>query len=124
MLFPIIGAIIGVAAGVFIPYTVSASYSIYVAIAILAAFDSMLGGFVAMMNKNFKLLIFITGFFGNAILSVLIVFLGTKLGLDLYIAVGVVFAIRIFQNFAIIRRFLLNKWPKSDKIEKNAEKKA
>ena len=94
------------------------------AIAILAAFDSMLGGFVAMMNKNFKLLIFITGFFGNAILSVLIVFLGTKLGLDLYIAVGVVFAIRIFQNFAIIRRFLLNKWPKSDKIEKNAEKKA
>ncbi|MBU5449584.1 small basic family protein [Acetivibrio sp. MSJd-27] len=124
MLFPIIGAIIGVVAGVFIPYTVSASYSIYVAIAILAAFDSMLGGFVAMMNKNFKLLIFITGFFGNAILSVLIVFLGTKLGLDLYIAVGVVFAIRIFQNFAIIRRFLLNKWPKSDKIEKNAEKKA
>ena len=123
MLFPIIGAIIGVVAGVFIPYTVSASYSIYVAIAILAAFDSMLGGFVAMMNKNFKLLIFITGFFGNAILSVLIVFLGTKLGLDLYIAVGVVFAIRIFQNFAIIRRFLLNKWPKSDKIEKNAEKK-
>ena len=124
MLFPIIGAIIGVVAGVFIPYTVSASYSIYVAIAILAAFDSMLGGFVAMMKKNFKLLIFITGFFGNAILSVLIVFLGTKLGLDLYIAVGVVFAIRIFQNFAIIRRFLLNKWPKSDKIEKNAEKKA
>lgn len=124
MLFPIIGAIIGVVAGVFIPYTVSASYSIYVAIAILAAFDSMLGGFVAMMNKNFKLLIFITGFFGNAILSVLIVFLGTKLGLDLYIAVGVVFAIRIFQNFAIIRRFLLNKWPKSDKIEKNAQKKA
>ena len=68
--------------------------------------------------------IFMTGFFGNAILSVLIVFLGTKLGLDLYIAVGVVFAIRIFQNFAIIRRFLLNKWPKGDKIEKNAEKKA
>ena len=124
MLFPIIGAIIGVVAGVFIPYTVSASYSIYVAIAILAAFDSMLRGFVAMLNKNFKLLIFITVFFGNAILSVLIVFLGTKLGLDLYIAVGVVFAIRIFQNFAIIRRFLLNKWPKSDKIEKNAEKKA
>lgn len=124
MLYPIIGAVIGVIAGIFIPYTVSASYSIYVAIAILAAFDSMLGGFVAVMNKNFKLLIFVTGFFGNAILSVLIVFLGTKLGLDLYIAVGVVFAIRIFQNFAIIRRFLLNKWPKSDKIEKNAEKKA
>ena len=124
MLFPMIGAILGVVIGIFIPYTVSAGYSTYVAIAILAAFDSMLGGFVAMMNKTFKLLIFMTGFFGNAILSVLIVFLGTKLGLDLYIAVGVVFAIRIFQNFAIIRRFLLNKWPKGDKIKKNAEKKA
>ena len=107
MLFPIIGAIIGVVAGVFIPYTVSASYSIYVAIAILAAFDSMLGGFVAMMNKNFKLLIFITGFFGNAILSVLIVFLGTKLGLDLYIAVIFIYLIMVAQFQSLLSPFII-----------------
>ncbi len=121
MLYPLIGVILGILAGLFIPYTVSAGSAAYVAIAILAAFDSMMGGCAAVINKNFNLVVFITGFFGNALLSVLMVFLGSKLALDLYIAVGVVFGVRIFQNFTIIRRFLLNKWRKSDKIEKKTD---
>ena len=50
----IIGCVIGAIIGIFmpiIPYT----YSGYLAIAIIAALDSVFGGIVATLNKNFDL---------------------------------------------------------------------
>ena len=46
---------------------ISYTYSNYLAIAIIAALDSVFGGIVATIKKNFDLKIFLTGFFGNAI---------------------------------------------------------
>ena len=54
--------------------------------------------------------IFITGFFGNAILSILLTWLGVKLNVDIYLAAIVVFVGRMFTNFAIIRRYYVDKW--------------
>ena len=110
--------IIGGLLGFLVNININAVMTVYVAIGILAAFDSILGAIVATLNKNFNMMIFISGFFTNALLSVIIIYLGSKVGLDLYIGVVVVFITRIFQNFAIIRRFLLNKLNKSVKIEK------
>ena len=63
---------------------VSYTYSGYLAIAIIAALDSVFGGIVATLKKNFNLTIFITGFFGNAILAILLTILGQKLNVDIY----------------------------------------
>jgi len=104
--------------GYFVNFNVTTVTSVYIAIAILAAFDSILGGIVANINKTFDMAIFVSGFFANALLSVGIIYLGSKVGLDIYIGIVVVFVMRIFQNFAIIRRFLLNKLKKSVKIKK------
>ena len=60
----ILGAIIGIYAPV-IPYT----YSGYLAIAILAALDTVFGGINSIINKHFNMKIFVSGFFGNAILK-------------------------------------------------------
>ncbi len=122
MVIGIICLLAGILLGYVINFQVSAVLSIYIAIGLLACFDSILGGIVATINKNFDLWIFMSGFFTNALLSIGIIFLGSKVGLDLYIGVVVVFIMRIFQNFAIIRRFLLNKYFQSVKIKKsNAE---
>lgn len=118
MTIAIICLIIGGVIGYFVSFNVTAVTSVYFAISILAAFDSILGGIVATINKTFDLAIFISGFFANAILSVVIIYFGTKVGLDIYLGIVFVFVLRIFQNFAIIRRFLLNKFKKSVKIEK------
>ena len=56
----IVGAVIGMNAPV-IPYT----YSTFLAIAVVAALDSVFGGITSVINKNFDLKIFVTGFFGN-----------------------------------------------------------
>ena len=119
----IICLIIGGLLGFFININVSAEASVYIAIAIFAAFDSIVGGIVAYLNKNFDLPVFISGFFSNALLSIVLIYLGTKLGIDVYVAIVIVFSLRIFQNFAIIRRFLLNKLKKSAKIEEISDLK-
>ena len=70
----IIGCILGAIIGInlpLIPYT----YSSYVAISIVAALDSVLGGISATLKGTFDLKTFVTGFFGNAILSILLVYL-------------------------------------------------
>lgn len=87
---------------------VSYTYSGYLAIAIIAALDSVFGGIVATLKKNFNLTIFITGFFGNAILAILLTILGQKLNVDIYLAAIVVFVGRMFTNLAIIRRYYVD----------------
>jgi small basic protein len=51
--------------------------------------------------------IFISGFITNAVVAVLLTFLGDRLGLDLYLVALVTFGPRIFQNLALIRRHFL-----------------
>lgn len=112
----IIGAIIGLNSPV-IPYT----YSSYLAIAIIAALDTVFGGIASVIKRNFDLKIFLTGFFGNAILSILLTYLGNRLNVDIYLAAIIVFVGRMFTNLAIIRRYYVEKW--SMKIESLSENK-
>ena len=101
----VLGALIGMGAPV-IPYT----YTGYLAIAIVAALDSVFGGITAVVNGKFDLKIFVSGFFGNAILSMLLTYLGEKLNVDIYLAAIVVFVGRMITNLSIIRRHYLEKW--------------
>lgn len=114
----ILGAIIGVHVPV-IPYT----YTGYLAIAIVAALDSVFGGITAVVNGKFDLKIFVSGFFGNAILSILLTYLGEKLNVDIYLAAIVVFVGRMFTNLSIIRRHYLEKWSKRETKNKPANNK-
>ena len=106
----LLGAIIGMNAPI-IPYT----YSGYLAIAIVAALDSVFGAISSNIKGNFDLKVFISGFFGNAILSIALTWLGIKLNVDIYLAALVVFVGRMFTNFAIIRRHYMDKWMRREK---------
>ena len=104
----IIGCIIGALIGVNIP-TIPYTYSGYLAIAIIAALDSVFGAITSSLNKNFDLKIFISGFFVNAILAMLLTYLGQKLNVDIYLAAIVVFVGRMFNNLGTIRRYYVEK---------------
>ena len=118
----VIGCIVGALIGMYAPM-VSYTYSGYLAIAIIAALDSVFGGIVATLKKNFNLTIFITGFFGNAVLAILLTILGQKLNIDIYLAAIVVFVGRMFVNLAIIRRYYVDKWSTIIKMKKGKAKK-
>ena len=116
----LIGCIAGALVGMNAPM-ISYTYSSYLAIAIIAALDSVFGGITSVIHKNFNLKIFATGFFGNAILAILLTILGQKLNVDIYLAAIVVFVGRMFINFAIIRRYYIDKW--TDIIKEHKKKK-
>ena len=111
----ILGAIIGMNSRM-----ISYTYSSYLAIAIIAALDSVFGGISSVIKKNFDLKIFISGFFGNAILAILLTILGQKLNVDIYLAAIVVFVWRMFMNLGTIRRYYVEKW--SSKLTKKESK--
>lgn len=109
----VIGAVLGASAPI-IPYT----YSGYLAISIVAALDSVFGGIRSTLEGKFDLKIFVSGFFGNAILSILLTYLGEKLNVDIYLAAIVVFVGRMFTNLSIIRMHYLNKFTKKSDAKK------
>lgn len=100
---------IGFIIGLNIPFTISDAHTQYVAIAILACFDTIFGGIYAELMKKFDLKVFLSGFFLNSTLACLIIFIGDSLGVDLSVATVVVFATRLFNNFSKIRQKLLQK---------------
>jgi len=116
-MLPILGLIVGVIIGIFfIPFNISPVYSIYVAVGILAALDSIFGAFSARLQNKFDLKIFISGFFGNALIAAGLAYVGDQLGMPLYLAAIFAFGNRLFLNFALIRRILLSNMSKKDKI--------
>ena len=113
----IIGCILGALVGINAPI-ISYSYSSYLAIAIIAALDSVFGGITGTLKGEFDFKVFISGFFCNSILSMLLTYLGNKLNVDIYLAAIVVFVGRMFVNLAIIRRYYVDKWIKIIKKRK------
>lgn len=98
----IVCAILGyfMGANEIIPY----AFTEYIAVAILAFLDSLFGAVAATMKKEFSLTIFVTGFFGNALIAILLVYIGQKLNVDIYLAAVIVFSSRLFNNFTLMRR--------------------
>ena len=120
----LIGLLLGVFLGLVFDVNIPESFSPYMSVAILACLDSVFGAFRASLNNNFKSDIFISGFFGNAVLAILLTVLGEKLNIDIYLAAIVVFVGRMFNNLGIIRRYYVEKWTENvkNKSEKNKDK--
>lgn len=106
----VIGLLIGIIFGFVMDVNIPDSFSPYMSVAILACLDSVFGAIRASLSKSFQADIFISGFFGNAVLAAALAYLGDKLGIPIYMAAVIVFGGRIFDNFAIIRRLILERF--------------
>ena len=100
----ILGLILGIVLGPATNYVIPAVMSKFVAIGIIAAVDSVVGAWLANMQKTFDVNIFISGFFVNTILAMGLTYIGYLLDVDMSLAAIIVFGTRIFSNFAAIRR--------------------
>ena len=107
MLLPLVGLLVGVVAGLLLNVNVSYELSRYSAVAILAALDSVLGAVRAELDGVYDNRIFISGFLTNAIVAVILTFIGDRLSLDLYLVALINFGFRIFNNTALIRRHFI-----------------
>lgn len=101
--------VLGLVIGFNLPFALPFIYGKYLSIAVLAVLDSVFGGIRAYMEDVFDSVIFLSGFFTNALLAAGLAYLGDRLGVELYMAAVVAFGVRLFDNLAIIRRYLLKK---------------
>ncbi len=115
----VLAIVLGLFIGWFMPIGLSSAWSLYVAVAILAAIDSVFGAIRSSMEDRFDSVIFISGFITNAILAGFLAYIGDYLGIPLYYAAVFAFGVRLFQNLAIVRRLLIDnfreKWRKNHK---------
>lgn len=106
----IVGLIVGMGLGFALNLTYPTDYSFYITMGLLAAIDSILGAARSHLDGKYNNVIFISGFVTNAILAGVLAFLGDKLGVPLYYAAILTFGGRLFQNLAVIRRLLIEKY--------------
>lgn len=104
----ILAGIMGIVCGMFLPYNIGPENLPYIAMAILAALDSIFGALLAYFNRRFNMSAFVLGLISNAFLAVLLTYIGNLLGISLYFAVIIVFGVRIFNNMAAIRRLTVD----------------
>lgn len=104
------GLAIGLAAGFMMDISYPSEYAFYITMALLAALDSLLGAARSQMEGKYNSLVFITGFITNAVLAGALTYLGDLLGVPIYYAAIFVFGGRLFNNLAVIRRHILDRY--------------
>lgn len=116
MIWAIAGIILGIILGITFGFAIPIEYTKYSAIVIVGILDALFGAVKADITKeDYNLSLFLTGLSFNIILALLITFMGEKMGLELYLAVAVVFIFRIFSNLGIVRRAIIKKFIKNKK---------
>ena len=118
----IIGCLAGIGMGFLIP-TIPYTASNYLAIGIVAAMDTVIGGFASNLKGTFDIKVFVSGFVTNTLLAILLTFIGQRLNVDIYLAAIIVFVGRMFTNLAIIRRYYIDKLSKKFEKEDGVEYK-
>jgi len=109
VILPVLGLVLGFAIGYVFPVVIPFAYAKLFSVALLASLDSVFGGLRAAFSGHFDNTVFISGFFTNALLAAFLVFVGDRLGIDLYYVALLTFGLRIFKNLAILRRHFLKK---------------
>ena len=89
------------------PLVIPVAYSKIFSVALVAALDAAFGGLRAVVSERFDKRVFVTGFFSNTLLAAALVFIGDRLGIDLYYVALLAFGFRMFKNLAMLRRYLL-----------------
>ena len=109
MIGPLMGILVGMLLGLVFPFSFPVAYARYIAVAILAAFDSVFGGLRSSVENHFDPVIFVTGFFSNGIFAAVLTYMGDRLGVEIYYAAVFAFGVRIFENLAVMRRYLVDR---------------
>ena len=124
MWLPLLGLIVGLLLGSIFTLSIPVAYASYLSIAVLAGFDSLLGGWRAVLQGDFDGPILLSGFFVNVLVAALLAWLGDMVGLDLYLAAVVAFGIRIFSNIGKIRQSMIlnHRARKRRSMEKSMER--
>ena len=108
-IFAILGLLLGSLLGWVAPLHIPSSYANYTSVAVLAALDAVFGGSRAALERTFDLRNFISGFFSNVVIAVILVYIGDLIGINLYYVALIGFGLSVFINIGAIRKNIMTK---------------
>ena len=111
-----LGTIIGIIIGILNPLNISLISEKVLLILILVSFDVLFAGTNAKLLKQFDYLLFTNEFILNSILSMVLVYLGNIMGLDLFSIVAMFLTIKIFYNLSKLTKTVVLKIKKNSTV--------
>ncbi len=106
MWFPLVGLIVGLTLGMIFPFNISIVEPKYLSIIALSAIDAVFLGFRAKLNNHFNTTLFTIEFILNSIIAIGLVYLGSIMNTDLFVAIAIIFSARIFYNLSTLNHQL------------------
>jgi small basic protein len=116
MLYGLLGLILGIGIGILSPLVIPLAVARYSAIGLFAIVNAIVGAARADVQGTYDPTIFLSGLVLQLFLACGITYLGDRLGLDLALAVLVVFTLMIFKNAAKIRYVFLTRFLGKERV--------
>ena len=111
-----LGILTGIILGFLSPLNISLIDEKLLLIIVLVSFDVLLAGTNAKLLKQFDYLLFTNEFILNSILSMVLVYLGNIVGLDIFSTVALVLTIKIFYNLSKLTKTVVLKTKKNSTV--------
>ena len=106
MWIPIIGLLIGLLIGGLLPISIPIINSQINSIIVIASTDALFNGFLSKLEGRFSTIFFSIEFLLNTLLAVGMVYFGIIMGIDMFLAITIIFGVKIFHNLSQINQKL------------------
>lgn len=116
MLYGLLGLVLGIGIGILSPLVIPLAIARYSAVGLFALIDAIVGAVRADAQGHYDPTVFLSGLSVQLLIAIGITYLGDRLGLDLTLAVLVVFTLRIFRNTAKIRYVFLTRFLGKERV--------
>jgi len=114
---PLFGLLVGALIGLKLSLKIPSAYTYYYVAFLVVMLDTTINGLKCAIRNSFDSTFFWSGFLVNVIFALMLVYLGERLRVDLYLVVFFAFGYRMLNNISAIQALLLQRY-KSNALEK------
>ncbi|MBY0405287.1 MAG: DUF1290 domain-containing protein [Cyanobacteria bacterium] len=110
-LIPILGIILGVSIASCVRFTISEDFTVFWAVGFIVTINILFEGMVQYWSTSFRLKAILLSYFLNLFFAFFLLTVGYLMHVDLYIALFIVFGIKLFSNLSYISQRFFSKLP-------------
>jgi len=109
LLLPIVGLVLGFTLANTLTFSVSEEMSVFIAVGLIITLDLLVEGTSRYLSNKFSLKAMLLTWFFNLLFAYFLLTIGNLMRVDLYIALFIVFGIKLFSNLSYISQKFFSK---------------
>lgn len=108
-LLPLLGVVLGIYLATHLNFAVTEELSVFIAVGLIITLDLLVEGTSQFLGNRFSLRSMLLTYFFNLLFAYFLLTIGNLMRVDLYIALFIVFGIKLFSNLAYISQKFFSK---------------